>query len=235
MDFEHRGAGEVLPDPRLIRHFPLLMEDGQGELLAYAQVGEAPFSLATLLEAYSKGYFAWTYRAGVAGWFTFAKRGVLDFEDLHLSKSLQREMRKHPYTVTFNQAFEAVVRGCAAMNRRGEGTWIRDAFIPAYTELHRHGHAHSVEVWQHQELVGGLYGVFINGVFSGESMFHRASGASKLALLALIDRLSVRGITWMDTQMVTAFPGQIGAKYISYSDYLARLAREKTANPPRTF
>lgn len=158
-------------------------------------------------------------------------RGVLDFDQLHISRRTRDLLKKPPYRVTFDQAFEQVIRGCANMPRQEEGgTWISEKFIRTYLELHHMGYAHSAEAWDGDRLVGGVYGVLVQGVFSGESMFHTADNGSKIALIALIERLKAKGHTWMDTQQVSALPKQLGAKEIPRSEYAAKL-RQAQQNP----
>jgi leucyl/phenylalanyl-tRNA--protein transferase len=132
-------------------------------------------------------------------------------------------MREGAFEVSVDRAFEAVMRACA--DRPDDGTWINEEIIETYTALHRLGLAHSVEVWQAGKLAGGLYGVHLGGAFFGESMFHRVTDASKVALVSLVDRLARRGFTLLDTQWVTPHLEQFGAVEISRADYLLRLSR----------
>lgn len=217
-----------LAPPALFPPTDNLVFDERGQGLVTKLV---PLTPEATLEAYSKGIFPWVDYGETAGWFVLKDRGILDFSTLHIPASLKRELKKSKFQVTFDQAFEDVMRGCATVSRPGdEGTWIADKFVTTYTELHRQGHAHSVEVWQDGALVGGLYGIHVNGVFSGESMFHKVSGASKHALIAMIEHLKARGIQWMDTQQVSALPAQLGGRTIPHSEYLERL-RAAQGNP----
>jgi leucyl/phenylalanyl-tRNA---protein transferase len=184
-------------------------------------------NVQTLLSAYSKGIFPWPQVGYPLLWFSPPKRGVIDFSDLHISKSLKKELRDD-HEITFDTAFTEVIRECAVVPRSHEsGTWILPEMQEAYSRFHRAGHAHSVELWDSSEgdrkLVGGLYGVFVRGVFSGESMFYKKDNASKICLLALIQRLRASGISWMDTQMVTPVVEQLGGKYIEREQFLERL------------
>ncbi len=181
-----------------------------------------------LREAYRKGIFPWHIDGLPLPWFCPEYRAILEFEDLHVPKSLQKEWRKTNWSFTINKDFAAVIENCAAMVRSHEsGTWITSQFIETYTELHESGEAHSVEVWDEEEkLVGGLYGVDAGGVFCGESMFYKESNASKLALLFLIEHLKTRGSTWLDTQVMTPHFERLGAKEIPRKDFLDKL--EKT-------
>jgi leucyl/phenylalanyl-tRNA--protein transferase len=157
-------------------------------------------------------------------WFSPEKRAVLEFEELHVPRRLARVRRNTVLTCTINQNFEAVITHCARVKRAGEdGTWITPQMLRAYNELHRAGYAHSVEVWDHEQLVGGLYGVCVDGSFSGESMFHLRPNASKLALLHLIDHLRGRGLDWIDIQMLTPHMAALGAKEIGRDEFLLKL------------
>jgi leucyl/phenylalanyl-tRNA--protein transferase len=134
---------------------------------------------------------------------------------------LARVVRQAPYEIAIDRAFEDVMRACAERPR--EGTWISEEIVESYIALHRLGLAHSVEVWSGDALVGGLYGVHLGGAFFGESMFHRATDASKLALVALVDRLARRSFTLLDTQWITPHLVQFGAIEIPRAEYLRRL------------
>jgi leucyl/phenylalanyl-tRNA--protein transferase len=133
--------------------------------------------------------------------------------------------RQIPFHFTIDQAFEAVIVSCARVKRKGEtGTWITPPMISAYCELHKEGHAHSVEVWEGNTLVGGLYGVDAGGAFSGESMFCCRSNASKLALLYLTEHLQKRGVDWIDIQMMSPHMEALGARSIDRAEFLQRLS-----------
>lgn len=176
-------------------------------------------SVPRLLLAYRSGLFPWT--ADPVTWWSPDPRGIFELDGFHIPRSLARTLRKAPFTVTFDQAFRETITACAQARR--PGGWISAEFIDAYTALHEAGHAHSVECWQDGNLVGGVYGVAVGGLFAGESMFHRVNDASKVALCHLVSRLRERGFTLFDTQMVTAVTRQLGAIEVSRSDYLARL------------
>ena len=139
-----------------------------------------------LLSAYREGIFPMALDDGEIGWFSPDPRGIIPLEAFHVPRRLQRVVRRDVWTVRIDTSFEAVMRACA--ERPGEGTWISGEILDSYVELHRQGHAHSVEVWRQNALVGGLYGVHLGGAFFGESMFHRVTDASKLALVALVER-----------------------------------------------
>ena len=181
-------------------------------------------SVPRLLLAYRSGLFPWT--AAPATWWSPDPRGIFELDQFHVSRSLARTVRKAGFEITFDRAFREVITACAKTRR--PGGWITPQFISAYTELHEAGHAHSVECWQAGKLVGGVYGVATGGLFAGESMFHRASDASKVALFHLVGRLRERGFTLFDTQMVTPVTRQLGATEIGRAEYLRRLAAAVT-------
>lgn len=183
-------------------------------------------TVGNLIEAYRQGIFPWPHEGYPLLWFCPDRRGVIDFKDLHLPQSFKRWLRRHSeWSWTWNESFEKVIEHCQKQKRRGQnGTWITTEIIRAYTELHRKGYAHSLEIWNEQrELVGGIYGVQVNGYFSGESMFHLTSNASKLALYRLIEKLRSEGHQWMDIQMVTSVSEQFGGRLISKKEFLKRL------------
>jgi len=181
------------------------------------------FSVARLLLAYRSGIFPWTDQP--ISWWSPDPRGVFELDQFHISRSFARSLRKHPYTITTDHAFRQVMEACAAPDTRRGPTWISAAFIEAYTRLHAQGHAHSVECWRGADLVGGIYGVAVGGLFAGESMFHRADNASKIALHQLITHLRSRGFGLFDIQMVTDITRQLGATEISREEYLKRLSQ----------
>ena len=181
----------------------------------------------TLLLAYRQGIFPWPIEgAPTHTWFCPPERGILEFRELHLPRSLEKFRKKQPYRFTFNQAFERIIQACAAAYRPGQpGTWITAEMKNAYLEFHHLGHAQSVEAWDEVgNLVGGLYGVMLEGVFAGESMFHLQPNASKLALLALVDRLAAHGMTWMDIQVLTPHMESLGARLIARDEFLEKLS-----------
>jgi len=192
--------------------------------------GELDF--ATLLAAYRHGVFPWYSEDEPVQWWSPNPRFVLPPGDLRVTDSLRKTMRKPGWTVTLDRAFERVMRACAAVPRPGQdGTWITEEMIAAYVELHRRGHAHSVEVSWQGELVGGLYGVAIGRIFHGESMFHTRSDASKVGFVALVGRLRTAGFQLIDCQMPTAHLASLGAAPIRRAEFLATLARERDQAP----
>lgn len=174
--------------------------------------------------AYRMGIFPWTIEGLPLPWFCPEKRAILEFEDLHIPKSLDKIRKKNQFEFTIDRAFSRVIEICAAIKRNGEqGTWITDDFINVYTQLNKSGEAHSVEVWESGELVGGLYGVEMNGVFCGESMFHLRPNTSKLALIYLVEHLRKGGAAWLDAQVMTPHLQRLGAKDIERRDFLEKL------------
>lgn len=180
----------------------------------------------TLREAYRKGIFPWPHDGLPLPWFSPRRRAVIVFDELHVGRSLRRAAKRAPFTFTIDRDFRSVIRACALAERpEQDGTWIAPAIITAYTRLHAAGDAHSVEAWDaNGALAGGLYGVDAGGVFTGESMFHAQTDASKLALLFLIDRLRARGSTFLDCQVMTPHMEALGAREISRARFLDLLA-----------
>jgi len=163
-------------------------------------------------------------------WIDPRMRGIIPFEDFHVPRRLQRVIRKNRFRVSFNEQFEAVMEGCAESTERRPRTWINDKILTLYTSLHRMGHAHSVEVWDGDELAGGLYGVSLGGAFFGESMFSRKSDASKVALVYLVARLIRGGYTLLDSQFVTRHLERFGAVEIPRATYRSLLAEAITVD-----
>lgn len=175
---------------------------------------------ATVVHAYRSGIFPMPANDdGLIGWWSPPLRGILDPDDLKISRSLRRSCRR--YNLSVNVAFERVIELCATVPR--EGGWISRPMIEAYTTLHQLGWAHSVEVWQDDELVGGLYGIQVGGLFAGESMFHLASDASKVALVGLVGGLHACGVELLDVQWKTDHLATLGVQEITRSVYLERL------------
>lgn len=163
---------------------------------------------------------------GRIGWFAPDPRAIIPLDDrFHVPHGLRRTLKKAPFVITFDRAFPTVMRACA---KRAEGTWISPQIHASYCRLHKLGHAHSVEAWADGELVGGLYGVHIGAAFFGESMFHRATDASKVALVALVERLRQRAFVLLDTQWQTPHLTQFGTREIPRAEYLRILERAVT-------
>lgn len=186
-----------------------------------------------LISAYRHGVFPWpdSMLASAIPWVSPPRRAILEFDALHVPKNLRRSLRAHArLRFTTDAAFERVIAACATAFRPGQrGTWITPAMLTAYTSLHRMGHAHSIEAWDGDQLVAGLYGVTAGGVFTGESMFHLIDDGSKLCVLHLVDHVKARGATWIDIQQLTRHFALMGAREIPRNEFLARLALEQSA------
>lgn len=177
-----------------------------------------------VLLAYQQGIFPWFEQDDFLIWWSPDPRMVLYLEDLKISKSMRQLLRKNPFEVTFNKAFTEVVEACAKVKRFGQtGTWITPGLMNAYKELHEQGDAFSVEVWQEGVLVGGLYGIDVDPVFCGESMFSKVSNASKVALIYLVRELKKQHYTLIDCQVPTAHLASMGAVAIARSTFLNHL------------
>ncbi len=174
-----------------------------------------------LLHAYRQAVFPMAMENGEIAWFSPDPRAIIPLEDFHLPHGLRRALKKNRFEIRIDTAFEAVMRACA----RREETWINEDIVASYVNLHRQGHAHSVEAWLEGKLAGGLYGVAIGGAFFGESMFHEVTDASKVALHALVERLRQRGYTLLDTQWLTPHLVTFGAREIPRIEYQRRLGR----------
>lgn len=206
---------EAFPDPALALSDP----DG---LLA---VG-GDLSPARLLYAYRHGIFPWYHGDQPILWWSPDPRAVLFPKDIHISRSLRRRITHGGYTMSFDTAFDSVMAACAD-TRPGQpegGTWISPAMQAAYGELHRLGHAHSIEIWMAGELVGGLYGIALGRVFFGESMFSRSTDASKLALVCFVRQLDAWGYALIDCQVHSEHLESLGSTLLPRRDFLALLA-----------
>lgn len=209
---ENRGP-LWFPDPRRFDREGLLALGGD-------------LSPERLLLAYASGIFPWYGEGYVPMWWSPDPRALLDTEHLHVSRSLKKTLRQGGFTLTWNRCFARVMVECG--RHREEGTWVIPEMVEAYTRLHRLGHAHSLEVWQEAELVGGVYGVQVGALFAAESMFHRATDMSKVALVALVRSLFAAGTRLLDVQFVTTHLATLGAYSVPREDYLARLAEAVT-------
>ncbi len=167
-----------------------------------------------LLDAYRRGIFPWYNEGQPILWWSPDPRCILEPRELRISRSLRKTLRKQTFRVTFNQAFESVIRQCAAPRRGAAETWITDDVVSAYTRLHHRGFAVSVECWRDGFLAGGLYGVVIGRIYFGESMFSRESDASKVALVHLAEALKERQFRLIDCQVHSAHLQTLGAKPI---------------------
>lgn len=172
-----------------------------------------------LLEAYASGMFPMGMEDGSIRWFSPDPRGILPLEGFHTPHGLRRALRRPGWEIRIDTDFHGVLTGCADR----EETWITAAIARSYRKLFESGHAHTVEVWREGELAGGLYGVAIGGAFFGESMFHRVTDASKVALWHLVRILNAAGFTLLDSQWSTSHLEQFGAVEIGRDEYLRRL------------
>jgi leucyl/phenylalanyl-tRNA---protein transferase len=179
-------------------------------------------SVPRLLLAYRSGVFPWT--AVPVTWWSPDPRGILPLDGFHVSRSLARTIRQEPFRVTTDRAFGEVMQGCAEPAPGRRDTWISAEFIEAYGRLHEQGYAHSLECWDGDTLAGGIYGVAIGGFFAGESMFHRVSNASKLALFYLVEHLRQRSFALFDIQMLTPITQKLGGINMPRREYLQRLS-----------
>ncbi|WP_455388495.1 leucyl/phenylalanyl-tRNA--protein transferase [Petrachloros mirabilis] len=183
-----------------------------------------------LLEAYRHGIFPWYDDAQPILWWSPDPRAVLFPDKLHISRSLERTIRRGTFTLTLDRCFREVMTQCAGPRPQYPegGTWITSAMIEAYTRLHDLGYAHSIEAWKEEQLVGGLYGVAIGGAFFGESMFSRAADASKVALVTLVRQLQAWGFQIFDCQQTSPHVMRLGAEEISRRDFVNHLAAATT-------
>jgi leucyl/phenylalanyl-tRNA--protein transferase len=184
--------------------------------------------------AYRAGVFPWPHDSiDEVPWFSPPQRGVLPLDRLHVSRSLARRLRRSGYETTVDEAFAAVVEGCREPRADERGTWISDDLAAAYTRLHQLGHAHSLEVWNDERLVGGIYGVLVGGMFCGESMFHRETDASKAALVGLVEILDDGEERLVDTQWQTPHLASLGVTELARTEYLGLLPRLLQVPLPR--
>lgn len=213
------------PDPRDAMAEGILAVGGQ-------------LDVGTLYTAYRLGIFPWPHPDYPLLWFSPERRGILEFSEFKWARSFDKFLRhKAPgFEITLDKAFPQVLRECAKQARPGQqGTWILPVMVKAYMEFHKAGYAHSLEVWHEHQLVGGIYGVFVKGVFSGESMFYKTPNASKLALFQLVQVLKSWGLKWMDIQMVTPVTESFGGKYIDREEFLRKLKRTQEENEKTEF
>lgn len=219
-------APDLAPPPRPVPPSAWLLPDpALADTDGVVGIG-ADLAPGTLAEAYRAGIFPWPHSGVALPWFSPDPRGVLPPDRVHVSRSLARTLRRSGWTTTIDRSFPDVVEGCAT--ERGEdGTWITEAMADAYLRLHQLGWAHSIEVWDGPGLVGGLYGVQVGGVFTGESMFHRASDASKVAMVDLCRRLREAGASLFDVQLTTPHLRRMGAIDVPRPDFLQQLHQHR--------
>jgi leucyl/phenylalanyl-tRNA--protein transferase len=211
----------VFPSPDLAREDGLLAVGGD-------------LDERRLLIAYSLGIFPWYSEGMPILWWSPDPRLVLMPSEMRVSRSLRRTVKKRTFRVTFDTAFEDVIKNCAAAPRRDDrGTWITDEMVEAYCRLHKEGFAHSVESWHGDELAGGLYGVSIGTAFFGESMFSGRSDASKVALFRLAERLRGREAAFIDCQVVTGHLVSMGAREVPRKEFAEMLKRAREVSVPQ--
>ena len=174
-----------------------------------------------VIQAYREGIFPWFDEGQPVLWWSPDPRAVLPFERFHVSRRLRRTLQSGRFDVRRDAPFETIMRACA--EERADGTWIHDAMIACYRELHRRGVAHALGVYEDGELVGGIYGVAFGGGFAAESMFHRVRDASKVALVNLVEHLQARGFTLLDVQFLTSHLASFGCEEIPRDRYLERV------------
>ena len=208
-------------------HFPPVNVAGEHGLLA---VG-GDLSSARLLAAYEHGAFPWFMEEDPILWWAPPERAVLPVLELKVSKSMRNELNRKRYRITMDRAFEEVVRGCQHAPRDGEGTWITDDIVQAYVNLHDLGLAHSVEAWDRDNLVGGLYGVSLGRMFFGESMFSTATNASKVAFAHLVRWLALKGFGPVDCQIMNPHLASLGATLWTREDFQTQLTHFLHAGP----
>lgn len=179
----------------------------------------------SLVTAYQQGIFPWPISVELPlAWFSPDPRGVIFLDEIHLPKSFEKFLKKNPFRVTYNQRMKEVILECARVPRKNQpGTWITPDIIKGYEKLHHEGLAYSVEVWNEDTLVGGVYGVTMGEFCSGESMFMKEDNASKVGLWTLLQYLKAKGLRFLDTQMVTSVVEQFGGKYIDREEFLDML------------
>ena len=178
-----------------------------------------------LLNAYYQGVFPMAHDDGNIYWYDPNPRAIIPLDDFHVPRRLARVIRRGGFEVRFDFDFRAVITACAEPAEGREKTWINDQIIDSYCQLYELGFAHSVETWIDGQLAGGLYGVSLQGVFAGESMFSRAQDTSKIALVYLVEHLRSRGFVLLDTQFITPHLARFGAIEISRAEYKTRLAK----------
>ncbi|WP_372882005.1 leucyl/phenylalanyl-tRNA--protein transferase [Psychromonas sp.] len=184
-------------------------------------------STQRIISAYRKGIFPWFSTGQPILWWSPSKRAILKPDEVHISKSMKKLIKKNNFSVTINLAFNDVIHACAAPRSYQNETWITDTMIAAYNQLHQQGFAHSVEVWSENELIGGLYGICIGSLFCGESMFSKAQNSSKIAFIALCQHFaSFQGLL-IDCQMVTEHLQRFGVKGVSRADFSDSLNKYK--------
>ena len=192
-------------------------------------------SAERLLQAYLNGIFPWYSQGDPILWWSPNPRAIIEITNLKINRTLQKVINRGNFTITINQDFKNIIKNCANAPFRTGGTWIVNDIQQAYIRLHQLGYAHSVEVWQNNELAGGLYGVAINGYFCGESMYYQQPNASKLALVGLAQHLAQLDIEFIDCQLLNPFLAAMGAIEISRRDFIKRMKNQLKIKCPDNF
>jgi leucyl/phenylalanyl-tRNA--protein transferase len=209
----------------------LALKDPNG-LLAF----DGDLSTPRLINAYHDGIFPWYSNGEPIMWWSPDPRAIIPIDNIVINKTLKKVLKRNSFRVTLNHAFEEVIDYCAdAPFRKQEATWIVDDMQQAYINLHQQGYAHSIEVWQEQTLVGGLYGVAINGFFSGESMFYTQSNASKVALVALASLLYSIDVRFIDCQLINPFLASMGCIEVSRAQFIKQKQQSLNILPNQDF
>jgi leucyl/phenylalanyl-tRNA--protein transferase len=208
----------------VIERFPPTHRADEHGLLA---VG-GDVEVESLVLAYRQGIFPWPLQEDLLTWFAPPLRAILEFERLTISRSMKRFLKRHPYELWINRDFPATILACQqSTNRKDQpGTWITDELVEGYIALHDAGYAHSIECYEGDTLVGGLYGVSIGPMFAGESMFHRRDNTSKLCLCFVLQWLNARGVRWIDCQVLTPLTESFGAYEVPRDEFEQRLCAQ---------
>jgi leucyl/phenylalanyl-tRNA--protein transferase len=205
----------------------LALDDPNG-LLAFG----GDLSVERLKLAYYHGIFPWFSEGEPILWWSPVPRGVMPLSEFHCSRNLSKFVRNHSYRVTLNHGFADVIEACSSIPRKDDGTWITETMLDAYLALHEQGYAHSIEVWDRETLVGGLYGVSMGGVFCGESMFSYAPNTSKLAFYHLVKLLESNGADFIDCQMQNPHLQRLGCVEVSRQKFLTMLGLSRDKSYP---
>jgi leucyl/phenylalanyl-tRNA--protein transferase len=211
--------------------FPPVEQAGEDGLLMLGGELSPPW----MLEGYRQGIFVWPLcfgRKEILAWFAPDPRGVIELDGFHVSRSLRRKLSSSDFEIRYDTVFAEVVEACSRPRHRDDGVWITRGLSAAYRELHAMGYAHSVEAWSAGRLVGGVFGVAVEGLFAAESMFHRETDASKVALFHLVEKLRSRGYSLLDIQVWSPHTGSLGAIEIPREEYQKRL-QQALATPAR--
>lgn len=191
-------------------------------------------SVSRLKNAYGQGIFPWFSEYEPIMWWSPSERGIIELDEFHVSKSLRKYLRKNPVRVTINNAFDEVIEACQQQRIDNEGTWITEEMLNAYKKAHREGVAHSIEIWDNSNLVGGLYGIMQQGVFCGESMFHHQTNCSKLAMWALVNWLKRHNAHFIDCQLENPYLISLGEKVLPRTEFLTKLKQAAIFKVPTT-